>query len=32
MTMADVRATAKANNKTEAEVIAAAKAKGFKIQ
>jgi hypothetical protein len=32
MTMADVQATAKANNKTEAEVIAAAKAKGFKIQ
>jgi hypothetical protein len=32
MTMADVRATAKANDKTEAEVIAAAKAKGFKIQ
>lgn len=32
MTMADVKATAKANNKTEAEVIAAAKAKGFKIQ
>jgi hypothetical protein len=32
MTMADVRATAKANNKTEAEVIAAAKAKGYKIQ
>lgn len=32
MTMADVRATAKANNKTEAEVIAAAKAKGFQIQ
>jgi hypothetical protein len=32
MTMADVQATAKANNKTEAEVIAAAKAKGYKIQ
>jgi hypothetical protein len=32
MTMADVKATAKANNKTEAEVIAAAKAKGFQIQ
>jgi cell division septation protein DedD len=32
MTMADVQATAKANNKTEAEVIAAAKAKGFIIQ
>lgn len=32
MTMADVKATAEANNKTEAEVIAAAKAKGYKIQ
>lgn len=32
MTMADVKATAAANNKTEAEVIAAAKAKGYTIQ
>jgi hypothetical protein len=32
MTMADVQATAKANNKTVAEVIEAAKAKGYKIQ
>lgn len=32
MTMADVRATAKASGKTEAEVIAAAKAKGYTIK
>lgn len=32
MTMEDVRATAKASGKTEAEVIAAAKARGYTIQ